>query len=168
MCQSRPSTKSRPKLCVLPSVCAIYSPSAHTPLQPRPTHLLSHKICRCEAHEFRRRGHHERLFVLLGLGILQGWLVKNKGGMLVSQLTAKQTEASAAKTDGGKETTKASKQSIGKLRDQCQNSCHLTAMVLADPKVTEDCHLLYLGCKVIRPGSRSKAQPLSQKPTTKD
>lgn len=68
----------------------------------------------------------------------------------MAQLTAKQSEGSATQTDGAKQTTKASKQSIGKLRDQCQNSCHLTAMVLADPKVTEDCHLLYLGCKVVR------------------
>lgn len=85
-------------------------------------------------HDFLLPDFHEKLYVILVVGILQGWLKQgSQTSSLLRDLKKKDAETFAAKPDGGKETTAQGDAKVASLRDKCANAMHTAAHAMLEP-----------------------------------
>ena len=105
----------------------------------------------CEADSFRAPYHHARLLVLLGMGLLEGWIKKDGYGQAVlEQMHEKAAAAATASSKDGRQSTSQARKDVSKIRDRCHNSCHVSAVVLMDTKIYNDCGMLAFVSKRVR------------------
>ena len=91
---------------------------------------------------------HEKLLVLMALGLEQGWLSRTSEGAVsaMQELRPRDVANFAKPKDGGEDKgTKSGEAKLAKLRDSCKNALHVAAMAMSEPTFYFDLWLVSYG-----------------------
>ena len=96
---------------------------------------------------------HEKLLVLLAVGLLQGWLLTDRNkAQLLKSLVGKDVEAAASSSTGPmeKETVKQGAEQLQALRDRCKNSLHVSVMAMSQADFHFDLSMISFASSPLR------------------
>ena len=95
--------------------------------------------------------YHEKLYVLLAIGLQQGWLTKASDTKSpLSDLRKRDITELGNKDDAKKESTATTAEKVAKLRDNCVNVMHATAHAMLAPTFQFDLWLINFGSGLFR------------------